>query len=280
MHKIDTDTAVDGEFTDGDGTVENPATDLNAAWFNSVQRELIAALAGVSISPNASDDAQLWEALQKIGIRCLYSDTDVDVSGFTGATVIFHHASDFDIVGGLSAKSFVVIVPFWTANSPATISVTYNGEDTDIGKYQAFIGFAANGFDELELAGIFVPMISSEGLGGEITIGGLNAGFVKATKRFETALVEFVYEDAGEGDDIDPWREWQLKSAWQVGQVKRVRCTNIDDTFQTVGVYTSTTGTVSYIRFFKPGFREFICVGEYDAPDGNKYAVLLVNGGY
>ena len=280
MHKIDTDTAVDGEFTDGDGTVENPATDLNAAWFNSVQRELLAALAGVNISPSASDDAQLWKVLQNIGLRCVYSDTDVDVSGFSGATVIFHTASDFKLVGSLSTRSFVIIVPFWGEGSPATISVTYNSEDTDIDKHQAFIGWAANGYDELQLSGVFVPLISAEGLGGELTIGGLNAGFVKAAKRFETDLVEFVYEDAGEGEDIDPWREWQLKSRWQDGQVKRVRCTNIDGTMQTVGVYTSTTGTVSYIRFYKVGFREFTCVGEYEDVNGNKYAVLLVNGGY
>lgn len=276
MHKIDTDTAVDGEFTDGDGTVENPATDLNAAWFNSVQRELIAALAGVSISPNASDDAQLWKALQKIGIRCLYSDTDVDVTGFAGATVIFHHASDFEIVGSLSAKSFVVIVPFWTSNSPATISVTYNGEDVDIDKYQAFIGFAANGFDELELAGIFVPMISSEGLGGELTIGGLNAGFVKATKRFETNLVSFAYSEDTEG--LQDWQTWQLASNWSIGQVKRVRCTNAPDGGVTISVYVDTSGTYLDTHFYRGSFREFLCVGTYTNGAGHTFAVLAING--
>lgn len=275
MHKIDTDTAVDGEFTDGDGTVENPATDLNAAWFNSVQRELIAALAGVNISPSASDDAQLWKALQKIGIRCLYSDTDVDVSGFTGATVIFHHASDFEIVGGLSAKSFVVIVPFWTANSPATISVTYNGEDTDINKYQAFIGFAANGFDELELAGIFVPMISSEGLGGQLTIGGLNAGFVKAAKRFETDLVSFAY--SGDAEGLQDWNTWQLASNWSVGQVKRVCCTNAPEGGQDVLTFGNTSGSYSIVRFYPYSFRELMCVGTY-VSGGYTFAVLAVNG--
>ena len=275
MHKIDTDTAVDGEFTDGDGTVENPATDLNAAWFNSVQRELIAALAGVSISPSASDDAQLWKALQKIGIRCLYSDTDVDVTGFTGATVIFHHASDFEIVGSLSAKSFVVIVPFWTSNSPATISVTYNGEDTDIDKYQAFIGFAANGFDELELAGIFVPMISSEGLGGEITIGGLNAGFVKAAKRFETNLVSFAYSEDAEG--LQDWQTWQLASNWSVGQVKRVCCTNAPEGGRDITTFGNTSGGYSMVRFYPYSFRELMCVGTY-VSGGYTFAVLAVNG--
>lgn len=276
MHKIDSDTAVDGEFTDGDGTVENPGTDLNAAWFNSVQRELLAALAGVNISPSASDDAQLWKVLQKIGLRCVYSDTDVDVTGFTGATVIFHDASDFEIVGGLSAKSFVVIVPFWTANSPATISVTYNGEDTDIDKYQAFIGFAANGFDELELAGIFVPMISSEVLGGQLTIGGLNAGFVKATKRFETNLVSFAYSEDAEG--LQDWQTWQLASNWSIGQVKRVRCTNAPDGGVTISVYVDTSGTYLDTRFYRGSFREFLCVGTYTNGAGYTFAVLAING--
>ena len=277
MHKIDTDTAVDGEFTDGDGTVENPATDLNAAWFNSVQRELIAALAGVSISPSASDDAQLWKALQKIGIRCLYSDTDVNVTGFTGATVIFHDASDFEIVGSLSAKSFIVVVPFWTANSPATISVTYNGEDTDIDKYQAFIGFAANGFDELELAGIFVPMISSEGLGGELTIGGLNAGFVKATKRFETGFVQFSKADPT-GDELSDSLVWQLASNWQLGQVKRVFCIDADSAGTSVEVLYDSSSSARYVRFYPEGYREFVCVGTR-SKGGYTFAILRVNGG-
>ena len=48
MHKINTDTATSGgEFTDGDEGQAIPPTDLNAAWFNSVQRELIAILTGM-----------------------------------------------------------------------------------------------------------------------------------------------------------------------------------------------------------------------------------------
>ena len=41
MHKINTETATqNGEFTDGDELQSIAPTDLNAAWFNSVQREL------------------------------------------------------------------------------------------------------------------------------------------------------------------------------------------------------------------------------------------------
>ena len=275
MHKIDTDTAVDGEFTDGDGTVENPGTDLNAAWFNSVQRELLAALAGVNISPSASDDAQLWKVLQKIGLRCVYSDTDVDVSGFSGATVIFHTASDFELVGSLSTRSFVIIVPFWGEGSPATISVTYNSEDTDIDKHQAFIGWAANGYDELQLSGVFVPLISAEGLGGELTIGGLNAGFVKAAKRFETALVEFEYSSDAEG--LQDWQAWQLASNWTAGQVKRVRCTNAPAGGRDVTTFGNTSGTWSTVKFYPYSFRELMCVGTYTTGDYT-FAVLAVNG--
>ena len=275
MHKIDTDTAVDGEFTDGDGTVENPGTDLNAAWFNSVQRELLAALAGVNISPSASDDAQLWKVLQKIGLRCVYSDTDVDVSGFSGATVIFHTASDFELVGSLSTRSFVIIVPFWGEGSPATISVTYNSEDTDIDKHQAFIGWAANGYDELQLSGVFVPLISAEGLGGELTIGGLNAGFVKAAKRFETALVEFEYSSDAEG--LQDWQAWQLASNWTAGQVKRVRCTNAPAGGRDVTTFGNTSGTWSTVKFYPYSFRELMCVGTYTTGDYT-FAVLAVTG--
>ena len=282
MHKINTDTATSGgEFTDGDEGQAIPPTDLNAAWFNSVQRELIAILTGMGVSPDDNNDAQIWTILKKIGIRCLYSDdAEVDVTGFSGATVIFHSAEDFELVGSLSSQSFVVIVPFWVNSSPDEITVEYNADSIDIDKHWMFIGFAANGLDELQLAGTYLPMASSEGLGGTIDIGGVNAGFVKASKRFETSLVQFAVEVNAEG--LPAQWAWQLASAWQVGQVKRVYCTNVVlDVGEGIPVINSATGDPVNVNFYKGSFREFMCIGtrSYELASGTyTFAILVCNG--
>lgn len=281
MHKINTDTATgSGEFTDGDEGQAIPPTDLNAAWFNSVQRELIAILTGMGVSPDVNNDAQIWTILKKIGIRCLYSDdAEVDVTGFSGATVIFHSAEDFELVGSLSSQSFVVIVPFWADSSPNEITVEYNTGSIDIDKHWMFIGFAANGLDELQLAGTFVPMASSEGSGGTINIGGLNAGFVKAAKRFETDLVQFAYE--ANTESLPAQWSWQLASNWQVGQVKRVYCTNAASGGTAAAVLYSSSGIPGTVNFYPGSFREFMCVGtrSYELTIGTyTFAILVCNG--
>ena len=162
MHKIDTDTATSGgEFTDGDEGQAIPPTDLNAAWFNSVQRELCNVVTGAGGSLDPSNDAQLWATLKKIGFRVDYSnDGDVDVSGFSGNMAIFHSASDFDIDGIVAKGSLVVIAPYWRADSPNSISVGYNTGSISIKKWSVFVGFAMNGDDDLNLAGVYIPMLS------------------------------------------------------------------------------------------------------------------------
>lgn len=277
MHKIDTDTATSGgEFTDGDEGQAIPPTDLNAAWFNSVQRELIAILTGMGVSPDDNNDAQIWTILKKIGIRCLYSDdAEVDVTGFSGATVIFHSAEDFELVGSLSSQSFVVIVPFWANSSPDEITVEYNTSSIDIDKHWMFIGFAANGLDELQLAGTYVPMASSEGLGGTIDIGGVNAGFVKASKRFEIGIVDFQYTE--DQEELQGQQVWQLAANWQVNQVKRVRCTNAPSGGVQVTTFRDTSGSYNQVNFYPGSFRELMCVGTYTS-GGYTWAVLAVNG--
>ena len=274
MHKINTDTATSGgEFTDGDEGQAIPPTDLNAAWFNSVQRELIAILTGMGVSPDDNNDGQLWAALQKIGIRCDFSDDEeVSVSGFSGATVIFHSASDFDIVGTITKGSVVIIVPYWTGASSNSISVGYNSSSTSIRKYSIFVGFAANGEGDLQLAGDFVPMLDYS---GKLTVGALEAASVKATKRFETSFVDFEYTTDQEG--LQGQQAWQLASNWEVGQVKRVRCTNAQAGGTQVTTFGDSSGTFSQVTFYPYSFREFVCVGTYTTT-GYTWAVLAVNG--
>ncbi|MFB9087462.1 hypothetical protein LU604_17495 [Erwinia tracheiphila] len=69
MQKIGdiTDTADgSGEFTDGNVAGNIQPTELMAAWFNSVQRELIAVLSAAGITPDKSNDAQLIAAINTI----------------------------------------------------------------------------------------------------------------------------------------------------------------------------------------------------------------------
>ena len=278
MHKINTDTAtVDGEFTDGDEGQAIPPTELDASWFNTVQRELCNVVTGLGSVLSDSNDSQIIQALKRIGIVSEISNGNVSSVGSASSLLpidsrlIVHSAANFSITGTLATASIIIIIPMWNSGSPDSISVSYGDEPIVIRKWNAFFGIVTN-VEPFFINGY--PLLMTD-WDGSVTVPKITA-----PKVIDPNLVEFVYEEAGEGDDIDPWREWQLKSEWQVGQVKRVRCTNIDGTMQTIGVYTSTTGTVSYIKFYKVGFREFICVGEYEAVDGNKYAVLLANGGY
>lgn len=274
MHKINTDTATSGgEFTDGDEGQAIPPTDLNAAWFNSVQREIIAILTAFGVSPDPNDDSQLWTVLQKMGVRCDFSDDEeVNVSGFSGTTVIFHSASDFDLVGTLTKGSVVIIAPYWTAASSNSISVGYNSSSLSIRKYSIFVGFAANGEDDLQLAGVFVPMLGSS---GKLTVGALEAASVKATKRFETSFVDFEYTTDQEG--LQGQQAWQLAENWEVGQVKRVRCTNALAGGTQVTTFGDSSGSYAQVKFYPYSFREFVCVGTYETT-GYTWAVLAVNG--
>ncbi|WXG13045.1 hypothetical protein WDV76_02775 [Xenorhabdus griffiniae] len=55
-----------GEFTNGNVAAGVPPTLLEAQWFNSVQREIINALAAAGIQPNKNNDAQLSDAIRKL----------------------------------------------------------------------------------------------------------------------------------------------------------------------------------------------------------------------
>lgn len=275
MHKINTDTATSGgEFTDGDEGQAIPPTDLNAAWFNSVQRELCNIVTGAGGSLDPSNDAQLWAVLKKIGFRVDYSnDGDVDVSGFSGNTAIFHSASNFDIEGIVVKGSLVVIAPYWRDDSPNLISVGYNTGSISIKKWSVFVGFAMNGDDDLDLAGVYIPMLS--GTSGKLTVGALEAASVKATKRFETAFVDFEYTT--DQPELQGQQAWQLAENWEVGQVKRVRCKNAQAGGTEVTTFGDSSGSYAQVKFYPYSFREFVCVGTYTTT-GYTWAILAVNG--
>lgn len=69
MQKISsiTDTAdANGEFTDGSGASAVQSTLLPAAWFNTIQREMVAVVEGAGLKLNPSNDQQLLAALKKL----------------------------------------------------------------------------------------------------------------------------------------------------------------------------------------------------------------------
>lgn len=55
-----------GEFTEGNPAAGVPATLLKAAWFNAIQRELVALVSGAGINLSASDDSQVLKAVKAL----------------------------------------------------------------------------------------------------------------------------------------------------------------------------------------------------------------------
>lgn len=67
MQKIASSTETanpSGEFTEGSPAGGTPATLIKASWLNTVQRELLAVLAGAGVELNPQDDSQLLKAIQ------------------------------------------------------------------------------------------------------------------------------------------------------------------------------------------------------------------------
>jgi hypothetical protein len=278
MYWITTETATqDHEFTDGDGTDLIPATDFNALWCNTIQRELLNILAGLEIAPNAANFAQIWDALKMIGIRVVYSNGNVATNKFDGSTVIFHDVSNFNI-DTLKTKAVLVVVPLWAENSAAEITFHYGSQKHKIKKGFFYIGMVANGsVDGLLIVGIDLPRAFN---GKDLMIGTLNADEVKATSRYEKQLVRFEYSDEIDSSGVEKWRSWQLMANWKVGQVKRVYCVSPNAT-QTVFVYYDRVANPKMVTFQENGFLEFLCIGTRSVVvDGvtYNYAVLLVNG--
>lgn len=269
MHKINTDTATSGgEFTDGDEGQAIPPTELNASWFNAVQRELCNIVTGLGSALSDSNDSQILQALKLIGIVSEVSSTDVSSASPIDSKVIIHSAENFAITGTLSLGSILIVVPMWNAGSPDSISISYGDSPIVIRKWNAYIGIVTNAG---EFFAIGYPLLMP-GWDGSVTVPKITA-----PKVIDPNLVDFVNEDAGEGEPLAPWQEWQLKSNWELNQVKKVRCTNVGEGGDPIIVYHNTNGGYRNVTFYPHSYREFICVGEYD--NGvHKFAVLMING--
>lgn len=107
MHKIDSSTAVGGEFVSGNPSTGQQATKLNAGWFNSVQRELCNLLADNGIALSDSNDSQIANLLHNL-IRGVYvkehsyNRVEIDADGIkvpsTGNYGILIDATDQKII--------------------------------------------------------------------------------------------------------------------------------------------------------------------------------------
>lgn len=78
MHKIDTDTAVNSEFTDGVPESGQPATRLNAKWFNTIQRELCNIVTKAGMGLSESDDSQVLNAILVHAVAEILGDKSHD----------------------------------------------------------------------------------------------------------------------------------------------------------------------------------------------------------
>lgn len=268
MYHITTPTATsEHEFTDGDGVI--PATDLNALWYNMIQRELLAVLAGVGITPNASDFKQVWQSISKVGIKNLYSsDSTVDVSNFAGSTIIFHTAADFAVSGTINKYALLVVVPTWGDNSPSYIDFTYGGSSKRIYKNNIFVGFAYNE-TALKFYGVTIPILNAH--------NALTVQSIQYSGVIDNGVVYFENSDEVDESGVEKFRSWELADNWSVGRVKKVVCTNAAESGSQIPIFYDAESSWKNVKFYPYGYREFLCVGT--RVSGEKtYAVLKVNG--
>lgn len=63
MHKIDTNTAVDGSFVDKNAALGVDGTVVDASWLNSVQDEICAVVEEAGLTLNKQNNAQMSDAI-------------------------------------------------------------------------------------------------------------------------------------------------------------------------------------------------------------------------
>lgn len=273
MHKIDTENRnAQDEFNDEDLSQGIPATDLNAAFFNTIQRELCNAVTNAGLALSKTDDSQLWKAMQLLagGITCAFIDGNYTIpAGKNKSTVLYYAGfNNFSIEGEFADNSMVVVIP----ESGAKIKVDYNGGSFYVEKGSIYIGIAVNGAVEgLQVVGTCVP----KDFNGAMNIRSVRGEVVAADSFIDNGVVRFSKEETEEG--LQPWQQWQLYSNWAFGAVKRVICTDAAVGGSSFIVYKNTSGAFRNVTFYPDAYREFLCVGSYTS-GGQTFAVLIPNG--
>lgn len=263
MHKINTETAdANNEFVDENASQGIEPTDLNAAWFNSVQRELCNIVTKSGGTLSASDDSQIWKIISALGFKTSKVTSSYTVSSDFKGNVVLYQAtpSNLSISGSLNNGSIVVIIPNWTGNEAAdAITVTYRNTVFPLYKQQLFVG-----------------IVDDNLLRGKVINSADAYGITWSYGMVDRSLVQFAATEDPDAD-LQDWQKWQLKSRWQIGQVKRVICSDAGDNGTSVIVFKNDQGQWHNVWFYPNSYRELVCVGSYTT-GGIEFAILKVNG--
>ena len=171
MHKINTSTAVGGEFADGNPATGQKATELNASWFNTIQRELLAILTAAGVTPSISIDDQLSKVLalksEIVWKTFLMSSAAIEVSSWTrNAVVIAGRWYDTMLYTGQTIKnSIMVVCPKWEVAGESVTSCTFtHAEDTSVPIYRGNLLFVVFDSDGLVAKSYSIPSSSDDSI--------------------------------------------------------------------------------------------------------------------
>lgn len=185
MYKIDSSGHVNNEWSNGVPPLQE-ATHGDAAWFNAVQRELIAILTEAGITPDKLNDAQVIEALKALFGQLAAANTWTQTQTFQAIT-----ATNYGAMTGSSVNVSAGTVTAGAVNS--SVSSTFQPSASGTDAIRA-VGVGAGGrglFVESTNTGAGVRVeASSSGVGLSVasTIG-LAAEFVRGTGRGAINLV-------------------------------------------------------------------------------------------
>lgn len=104
-----------GEFTNGSVATGVSPTILDAAWFNSVQRELIAVLTAASLTPDSSNDDQLLASMKALFIQPANALSEITSLGSAKVASLL---SNIGFTGVLSGNGYIKI--------PLSVSGVFN----------------------------------------------------------------------------------------------------------------------------------------------------------
>ena len=217
MHKIDTQTAVNGEFTDGNPSTGVKATQLNAGWFNSVQRELCNAVEKFGIALSKEDDMQLWKVVSALGVKT-FSPWEGDFGGWPGNSVIVMDAVEtvYFPVPDRCPKNAIAIVSVPWMESDTSLTVAQN-EGSSAPLFRGNIGlvfFDANGYasevKNMPVSATGIPLLflyAMEGKLETLTVNGEaklpGATFTPATSSVGVPVAKLSYLKVLESLDVE-----------------------------------------------------------------------------
>ena len=217
MHKIDTQTAVNGEFTDGNPSTGVKATQLNAGWFNSVQREICNAVEKFGFALSKEDDMQLWKVVSALGVKT-FSPWEGDFGVWSGNSVIVMDAVEtvYFPVPDRCPKNAIAIVSVPWMESDTSLTVAQN-EGSSAPLFRGNIGlvfFDANGYasevKNMPVSATGIPLLflyAMEGKLETLTVNGEaklpGATFTPATSSGGVPVAKLAYLKVLESLDVE-----------------------------------------------------------------------------